>query len=89
MRVSVTSLTLVLWTWTCVQGDITNVEEFLTALKKNPTAIYPVAFLSKANANAAKRYLLGNTNITYMDHKEDLLKAVDDETIMGRSTIGE
>ena len=89
MLVGVSSLVLVLWACACVQGDITNVNEFLDLLKKNPSTTYPVAFLSEANANAARRYLLGNTNITYLAHKEDILKAVDDETITGRSNVGE
>ena len=80
---SIFLLIFVLLTSSFVQSDITNLNDFLSLLNQNQSIVNPIGFLSKANSDVVKRYLLGNINITYFQDKKDMLKAIDDETIVG------
>jgi len=66
-----------------IQCDLTNLNDILTELSQNPSKTYSVGFLSKANVDVVKRYLLGNIEHKIFDDKEQLLQAVDNETIIG------
>ncbi len=66
-----------------IQCDLTNLNDILTELSQNPSRIYSIGFLSKANVDVVKRYLLGNIEHKIFEDKEQLLQAVDNETIIG------
>lgn len=65
-----------------VWSDITNLEEF-TYFSINRNQTFDVGFLSDANAQTVKRLLHKNVNIKKFEQRDDLLKAIDDEKIVG------
>jgi len=66
-----------------IQCDLTNLNDFITAIRQNQSKIYPIGFLSKANVDVVKRYLLGNIEHKIFEDKEHLLQAIDNETVIG------
>ena len=69
---------------TKIQCDLTNLNEFLTFLGQNQTVTYPIGFMTKANVEVAKRYLPGNIEVKSFDHKDEIIKALDEEKIIGK-----
>jgi hypothetical protein len=80
-------LIFVLFTPAIIQCDLTNLEEVLNELKSNPSKNYPIGFLSKANFDVVKRYLRGNIVTQFYENKDTMLKALDNETIIGMLSI--
>jgi len=74
---------LVLFTPSIIQCELTNLNDFLNLLTKNPSTNYPIGYLSKANSDVVKRYLRGNVIDRYFDDRQAMLKAIDNETIIG------
>ena len=68
-----------------VARDVTNLEEFLTVLAQNKSAKYSIGYLTAANADVLKRYLDHNTERVMFNNRTQLLKAIDDGTIIGKS----
>lgn len=66
-----------------VRCDITNLNDFFTVFNQNSSIVRPVGFLTQANFDAVKRYLPANINITMFKDKVELLKAIENETIIG------
>lgn len=74
---------LILLTLSNIQCDITNLDEFFSIFKQNTSVNYSVGCVSRANFDVIKRYLPGNIKTVFTSDKDDLLKAVDNETIIG------
>lgn len=70
--------------FTSIQCDVTSLNEILSLLKENSSIIYPIGFMTQANADVMKRYLPSNINATLFHHNIDIIKALDEETIIGK-----
>ncbi|CAF3373263.1 unnamed protein product [Rotaria socialis] len=88
MHLIYVSLSIISFTLSCVQCDITNLDEFLSIFETNTSVQYPVGFLSAANYEVVKRYLPTNTKNMFFDKKNDMLKCVENETIIAGVTTG-
>lgn len=80
-------LILIYSIFTLVQCDLTNLDDILTLLKQNNSTIYSIGFMSDANRDVTKRYLPGNINPKIIKHKADVIKALEDETIIGNEEM--
>ncbi|CAF2039390.1 unnamed protein product [Rotaria magnacalcarata] len=88
MHLIYVSLSIILFTLSSIQCDITNLDEFFSIFEKNTSVHYPVGFLSSANYEVVKRYLPTNTKNLFFEKKDDLLKFVENETIIAGVTTG-
>jgi len=66
-----------------IQCDLTNLGDFLNLLAQNQSITYPIGYITQANADVVKRYLLGNIKLEHCPDRADLLQAIDNETIIG------
>ena len=80
-------LILIYSIFTLVQGDLTNLNEILTLLKQNTSVIYSIGFMTDANRDVTKRYLPGNIDMKIIEHKADVIKALEDEIIIGNEEV--
>ncbi|CAF0876953.1 unnamed protein product [Rotaria sordida] len=82
------SLSIILFALSIIQCDITNLDEFFTLLKQSPLKKYSVGFLSQANFEVIKRYLLNNVESVFFENKTEMLKAIENETIIAGVSTG-
>lgn len=80
-------LILIYTVFAFVQCDLTNLNEILTLLKQNTSKVYSIGFMTEANRDVTKRYLPANMEPKIIENKTDVIKALDDETIIGNDFI--